>query len=66
MLHPSPIRAGETVQAGQPVGQVGCSGSCDGHHLHFEIRLGRVAYGVERKAIDPMPLLRQWQRLPRK
>ncbi len=64
MLHPSPVQAGETVQAGQPVGQVGCSGSCDGPHLHFEIRLGRVAFGVERKPIDPMPLLRQWPAAP--
>jgi murein DD-endopeptidase MepM/ murein hydrolase activator NlpD len=60
MLHPPMVQAGELVQAGQPVGQVGCSGSCDGPHLHFEIRLGRVAYRVERKPIDPLPLLKQW------
>jgi murein DD-endopeptidase MepM/ murein hydrolase activator NlpD len=64
MLRPATVRAGETVQAGQPVGQVGCSGSCDGPHLHFEIRLGRVAYAVERKAIDPLPLLQQWPAAP--
>ena len=64
MLHPALVHAGETVQAGQPVGQVGCSGSCDGPHLHFEIRLGRVAYGVERKAIDPLPSLQQWPAAP--
>jgi murein DD-endopeptidase MepM/ murein hydrolase activator NlpD len=64
MLHPALVHAGETVQAGQQVGQVGCSGSCDGPHLHFEIRLGRVAYGVERKAIDPFPLLQQWPAAP--
>ena len=49
------LKSGATVQAGQPVGQVGCTGSCDGPHLHFEIRRGRVGYGVERKAIDPLP-----------
>jgi murein DD-endopeptidase MepM/ murein hydrolase activator NlpD len=64
MLHPSPLRAGETVRAGQPVGQVGCSGSCWGPHLHFEIRLGRIASGVEVKAIDPLPLLQQWPAAP--
>jgi murein DD-endopeptidase MepM/ murein hydrolase activator NlpD len=64
LLHPATVQAGETVQAGQPVGQVGCSGSCDGPHLHFEIRLGRVAYGVERKAIDPLPFLQQWPGAP--
>jgi murein DD-endopeptidase MepM/ murein hydrolase activator NlpD len=64
MLHPSPLRAGETVRAGQPVGQVGCSGSCWGPHLHFEIRLGRIARGVERKAIDPLTLLQQWPAAP--
>jgi murein DD-endopeptidase MepM/ murein hydrolase activator NlpD len=64
MLHPALVHAGETVQAGQQVGQVGCSGSCDGPHLHFEIRLGQVAYGVERKAIDPLPLLQQWPAAP--
>jgi len=64
MLHPALVNAGETVQAGQPVGQVGCSGSCDGPHLHFEIRLGRVGYGLERKAIDPLPLLQQWPAAP--
>jgi murein DD-endopeptidase MepM/ murein hydrolase activator NlpD len=64
MLHPALVHAGEMVQAGQPVGQVGCSGSCYGPHLHFEIRLGRVAYGVERKAIDPLPLLQRWPAAP--
>jgi murein DD-endopeptidase MepM/ murein hydrolase activator NlpD len=64
MLRPALVRAGETVRAGQPVGQVGCTGSCFGPHLHFEIRLGRVAYGVERKAIDPLPLLQQWPAAP--
>jgi murein DD-endopeptidase MepM/ murein hydrolase activator NlpD len=64
MLRSALVRAGETVQAGQPVGQVGCTGSCYGPHLHFEIRLGRVGYRVQRKAIDPLPLLQQWPAAP--
>jgi murein DD-endopeptidase MepM/ murein hydrolase activator NlpD len=64
MLKPALVAAGDRVQAGQPVGQLGCSGSCDGPHLHFEIRLGRLAYGHERKAIDPLPLLQQWPAAP--
>jgi murein DD-endopeptidase MepM/ murein hydrolase activator NlpD len=64
MLHPATAQTGEMVQAGQTVGKVGCSGSCYGPHLHFEIRRGRIAYGVERKAIDPLPLLQHWPAAP--
>jgi murein DD-endopeptidase MepM/ murein hydrolase activator NlpD len=54
----SPLREGDQVAAGDPVGAVGCTGSCWGNHLHFEIRLGR---GAEGKAIDPLPFLRRWE-----
>jgi murein DD-endopeptidase MepM/ murein hydrolase activator NlpD len=64
MLKPPAVREGEIVQAGQIVGQVGCTGSCDGPHLHFEVRNGRVAYGAKTKAIDPLPLLKQWPQAP--
>jgi murein DD-endopeptidase MepM/ murein hydrolase activator NlpD len=63
MLKPSQLRAGDEVRAGQVVGQVGCTGSCYGPHLHFEIRRGKVAYGHEGKPIDPLPYLRQWEQL---
>jgi murein DD-endopeptidase MepM/ murein hydrolase activator NlpD len=63
MLKPSPLSAGDEVRAGQVVGEVGCTGSCYGPHLHFEIRRGKVAYGHEGKPIDPLPYLRQWERL---
>lgn len=58
MRERSPLREGAAVRAGDSVGAVGCTGSCWGNHLHFEVRLGR---GVEGKPIDPLPLLRDWE-----
>lgn len=54
MLAPSTARVRQRVRAGQVVGRLGCSGSCSGDHLHFEVRRGR---GTSRPAIDPLPLL---------
>jgi murein DD-endopeptidase MepM/ murein hydrolase activator NlpD len=44
------VRAGETVRAGQDVGQVGSTGNSTGPHLHFEVR-------VDGEAHDPMKSL---------
>ena len=33
------VRVGQLVDAGQPIGSAGCTGSCTGTHLHFELRL---------------------------
>jgi murein DD-endopeptidase MepM/ murein hydrolase activator NlpD len=60
MLKPALVETGEKVKAGQLVGQVGCTGSCDGPHLHFEIREGRAIFGPQKKPVDPLPLLRDW------
>jgi len=54
MLEPSSVKQGEAVRAGQRVGAVGCSGSCFGEHLHFEVRRGADPYGP---AEDPLPFL---------
>ena len=51
MLKPALVRAGERVKAGQLVGYVGCTGSCDGPHLHFEVRRGRAVFGPQKKAV---------------
>lgn len=32
------VRPGEWVARGEPVGRAGCTGSCTGPHLHFELR----------------------------
>ena len=34
------VRVGESVERGEPIGQAGCTGSCTGQHLHFEVRMG--------------------------
>jgi murein DD-endopeptidase MepM/ murein hydrolase activator NlpD len=53
------VRPGQRVHAGQAVGKLGCTGSCFGAHVHFEVRTGR---GVRATAIDPLPFLRRWRR----
>ena len=59
MLRPAGVDAGERVRAGDRLGAVGCTGSCWGDHLHFEVHAGR---GPDGRALDPLPMLR---RLPR-
>jgi murein DD-endopeptidase MepM/ murein hydrolase activator NlpD len=59
MLRPPLITRGERVRAGQKLGELGCSGSCWGDHLHFELRRGRDPYGP---VLDPLPLLKRLSR----
>jgi murein DD-endopeptidase MepM/ murein hydrolase activator NlpD len=54
MLRPARLDRGDSVRMGQRVGAVGCTGSCWGDHLHFEVRRGRGTTGEPR---DPIPLL---------
>jgi murein DD-endopeptidase MepM/ murein hydrolase activator NlpD len=54
MLSAPDVSAGQHVSAGQKLGDLGCTGSCWGPHLHFEMRRGDDEYGpIE----DPRPLL---------
>ncbi len=62
MVEPATVRAGDEVEAGERLGGVGCTGSCWGEHLHFEIRDGK---GIAGEARDPLPLLRDWHPLDR-
>lgn len=57
MNRPPTVGAGDRVRSGQRIGEVGCTGSCFGDHLHFEIRAGR---GIAGAARDPRPLLERW------
>jgi len=59
MLEPAAVKAGQELAAGERVGLLGCTGSCDGAHLHFEIREGKGPYG---KPIDPLPVISHWSR----
>ena len=61
MEEPAGVKAGEELDAGDQVGRLGCTGSCDGPHLHFEIRAGAGPYG---EPSDPLHELKSWQRLP--
>ena len=44
------VSVGESVAQGEVIGYVGCTGSCFGDHLHFEIR-------VNGAAVDPLGYL---------
>jgi murein DD-endopeptidase MepM/ murein hydrolase activator NlpD len=60
MVAPAKHTPGEKVEAGEQLGGVGCTGSCWGDHLHFEIREGKGFTGT---ASDPLPELKQWETL---
>lgn len=49
-LSATDVAAGQAVAAGDRLGAMGCTGSCTGTHLHFEVRRGGAA-------IDPGQVL---------
>jgi hypothetical protein len=44
------LRTSGSVERGEQVGYMGCTGSCSGPHLHFEVRINGVP-------VNPMPYL---------
>jgi murein DD-endopeptidase MepM/ murein hydrolase activator NlpD len=60
MLKPPVVQLGDKVHAGQLLGRLGCTGSCEGPHLHFEVRIGKASLRSQTKAVDPLPFLRGW------
>jgi murein DD-endopeptidase MepM/ murein hydrolase activator NlpD len=61
MLEPALARKGEHLREGQRVGKVGCTGSCWGDHLHFELRAGRSPSGP---VLNPTPFLHRLEGQP--
>jgi hypothetical protein len=45
------VRQGQKVRRGQTLGVVGCSGHCDGTHLHFEV----LVNGVRENPLNYLP-----------
>jgi len=44
------VSEGERVARGQIIGRVGCTGTCTGDHLHFEVR-------IDGEPVNPVPYL---------
>lgn len=55
----SPLRVGQRVYTGQPIGAVGDSGNASGCHLHFEM-WGAPGWYDGGKPIDPFTHLKAW------
>jgi murein DD-endopeptidase MepM/ murein hydrolase activator NlpD len=55
---PAVVSQGQRVSAGTLLGRVGCTGSCSGDHLHFEMWTPHWWDGGT--PFDPLPYLRQW------
>jgi murein DD-endopeptidase MepM/ murein hydrolase activator NlpD len=59
LIQPSPLRTGDPVFTGQPIGEVGQTGDATACHLHFEVWTAPGWYEGG-SPIDPLPLLERW------
>jgi murein DD-endopeptidase MepM/ murein hydrolase activator NlpD len=59
LAEPSPLKTGEAVRTGQPIGVVGETGDATACHLHFEIWTAPGWYQGG-SPIDPLPYLEKW------
>lgn len=55
MIRQPNVTVGQTVTAGQTIGNVGTSGNSSGPHLHYEIHEGYPA--TRANAVDPVPFM---------
>jgi murein DD-endopeptidase MepM/ murein hydrolase activator NlpD len=61
LIEPSPLKPGDEVRTGQPIGIVGRTGDASACHLHFEI-WGPPGWYKGGSPFDPYPLLVKWDR----
>jgi murein DD-endopeptidase MepM/ murein hydrolase activator NlpD len=59
LRRPSPLREGERVRTGEPIGEVGDTGNASGCHLHFELWKG-TWYGGGSATPKVTRMLRRW------
>ncbi|MDX6608706.1 MAG: peptidoglycan LD-endopeptidase LytH [Solirubrobacterales bacterium] len=59
LAEPSPLKTGDAVRTGQPIGIVGDTGDATACHLHFEIWTAPGWYEGG-SPIDPLPYLEKW------
>jgi murein DD-endopeptidase MepM/ murein hydrolase activator NlpD len=59
LAEPSPLKEGETVRTGQPIGITGTTGSSTACHLHFEMWTAPGWYEGG-SPVDPLGYLQKW------
>jgi murein DD-endopeptidase MepM/ murein hydrolase activator NlpD len=59
LAEPTPLKTGEPVRTGQPIGIVGDTGDATACHLHFEL-WGPPGWYEGGSPVDPLPFLKKW------